>query len=140
MVSNLASKQEPQQWPPHKSDKELENEFATYFQEKIDKIQKAFSDKPLYKPTKAEAPKLRRFTPLTERQVHNVITSLKSKSCELDPVPITIFNKLLLKLLPLITKIANTSLTEGIFIQQWKTAIGCPLLKKLGLQPIHANF
>ena len=116
LVTNLTCKQQPQQWPPHKSD--LAEEFATFFLEKIDKIHQALNNKPQYKPTHHAIPKLCRFAPLTEKQVHRVISLLKTKSCELDPVPTTIFKKLLPAILPLITKIVNLSLTEGIFVRQ----------------------
>ena len=58
-----------------------------------------------------------------ENDVHHAIMSLKTKTCELDPVPTTIFKMLLTKILPLITKIVNLSLCQGQFIQDWKTAI-----------------
>ena len=42
--------------------------------------------------------------------------------------------------LPLITKIVNVSLTKGEFHRKWKTTIVQLLLKKIGLDLIHANF
>ena len=77
---------------------------------------------------------------MTEPQVIKTIYTLKSKSCELDPILTTIFKKLLHKLAPLITKIVNVSLTQGKFIKDWKTAVVRPLLKKIGLELIHADF
>ena len=41
--------------------------------------------------------------------------------------------------LPLITKIINILLTQGEFHRQWKTAVVRSLLKKLGLDLLHAN-
>ena len=66
--------------------------------------------------------------------------SLKTKTCELDPVPTTIFKMLIPKILPLITKIVNLSLCQGQFIQDWKTAIVRPLLKKVGVTINHVKF
>ena len=86
------------------------------------------------------APSLRCFAPMMEQQVIKTIHTLKSKSCELDPIPPTIFKKLLNKLAPLITKIVNVSLTQGEFSKDWKTAVVRPLLKKISLELIHANF
>ena len=43
-------------------------------------------------------------------------------------------------LLPVITKIINLSLQNGIFADQWKCALVHPLLKKLGLELIFQNF
>ena len=46
----------------------------------------------------------------------------------------------MLKALPLITKIVNVSLGEGLFIHDWKTAVVRPLLRKQGLEVINSNF
>ena len=94
----------------------------------------------MYTPTSANPPKLQEFKPLEEKDVHQVIMSLRTKTCELDPIPTTIFKMMLPGILPLITKIVNLSLGQGQFIQAWKTAIVQPLLKKEGLQLIMSNF
>ena len=88
----------------------------------------------------ANPPKLQEFKLLEEKDIHQVIMSLKTKTCELDPVPTTIFKMMLPAILPLITKIVNLSLCQGQFIQAWKTAIVRPLIKKAGLQLIMSNF
>ena len=123
LVNNLTTKQQPQQWPPHKSEEDLAEDFAQFFLDKITKIREVLKDKPVYMPTPNDAPKLQRFTLLKEEDVHKVVMSLKTKSCELDPIPTTTFKKLLPAILPLITKIVNLSLSEGQFIRFWKTAI-----------------
>ena len=119
---------------------DLAEDFAQFFLDKITKIREALKDKPVYMPTPNDAPKLQRFSPLKEEDVHKVVMSLKTKSCELDPIPTTTFKKLLPAILPLITKIVNLSLSEGQFVRSWKTAVVWPLLKKLGLQLIKSNF
>ena len=43
-------------------------------------------------------------------------------------------------MLPLLTKIINLSLTEGLFAEEWKAAIIHPLLKKPGLDVICRNY
>ena len=70
----------------------------------------------------------------------NAINSLKSKSYELDTIPTHILKQMMPTVLPLINKIVNISLTKGEFHRNWKTAIVLPLLKKIGLDLIHANF
>ena len=77
---------------------------------------------------------------MTEGDVLKVISSLKSKSCELDAIPTTIFKTLMLTIIHLITKIVNISLGEGQFIRVWKTVMVRPLLKKLGLEIINPNL
>ena len=44
------------------------------------------------------------------------------------------------KILPLITKIVNMSLGDGIFCREWKTTVVRPLLKKFGLELIFPNY
>ena len=46
----------------------------------------------------------------------------------------------LLQLLLTITRIVNLSLTEGIFSDNWKTAIVRPLLKQLGVELKHNKY
>ena len=118
----------------------MAEEFATHFQGKIDKIRDLLKDKPQYTPTTEEVPELRWFAPLTEKQVSDVITCLKSKSCELDVIPTSILKLMQPKVTPLITKIVNQSLGDGCFCREWKTAVVRPLLKKLGLALIFTNY
>ena len=140
LINNLTTKQQPQQWPPHKSEEDLVEDFAKFFLEKITKIREALRYKPVYTPTSIDPPKLQGFTSLKDEDVHKVIMSLRTKTCELDPIPTAIFKMLLPAILPLITKIINLSLCQGQFIKSWKTAIVRPLLKKVGLQLIMSNF
>ena len=70
----------------------------------------------------------------------DVITCLKSKSCELDAIPTSILKLMQPKVTPLITKIVNQSLGDGCFCREWKTAVVRPLLKKLGLALIFPNY
>ena len=91
-----------------------------------------------YKPK--TIPKLSRLAAMMEKEVLKVITSLKTKSCEMDAIPTDILNKLTPVVLPLIVKIVNLSLTQGEFCRCWKTAVVRPLLKKVGLALIHSNY
>ena len=140
LMTNLTTKQCERKLPPAKSDQDLAEEFATFFQNKIQKIRDKLSDKPNFTTDRNNSPSFRRFAPMTEQQVIKTICSLKSKSCELDSIPTTIFKRLLNKLAPLITKILNVSLTQGEFSTDWITVVVRPLLKKIGLELIHANF
>ena len=140
LVQNLTSKKAEQEWPEHTSKEELAEDFASYFQGKIEKIRDLLKDKPRYTARPTDAPELVKFAPLSESQVSKIIASLKSKSCELDAILTTIFKKMLRKVIPLITKIVNTSLGDGCFCREWKVAVIRPLLKKLGLQLIHSKL
>ena len=78
LVNNLTTKQQPQQWPPHKSEEDLAEDFAQFFLDKITKIREALRDKPVYMPTPNDPPKLQRFALLKEEDVHKVVMSLKN--------------------------------------------------------------
>ena len=77
---------------------------------------------------------------MTESEVKAIIMTMKSKSCETDPIPTYIFKQLLPSILPTVTKIVNLSLSEGEFCNKWKVAVVQPLLKKVGLELIKFNY
>ena len=103
LVANLMTKQTPTQWPKHKTDEELDEQFVDYFQDKIVKIREALSNKPRYHTTCKDVPHLIKFAPMMEDQVLNAINSLKSKSCELDMIPTHILQQMMPIVLTLIT-------------------------------------
>ena len=130
LVSNLTTKQVDPEWPTHTTDEELAESFASHFKGKIDKIRDLLSNKPVYSPDDLVVPVLNKFTTMSQEEVGSVISSLKSKSCELDPIPATILKVMLPKILPLITKIVNKSLREGAFCREWKTAVVRPITEE----------
>ena len=141
LVNNLTNKPEPQKWPKHNTKEDLAEDFATFFQNKILKIRELFNGMKQYEAiTDSSVPLLRKFAPMTEKQISLIIKQMKSKTCELDDIPTNILKKILPVVCPLITKIVNTSLTNGEFSTKWKTAVVRPLLKKIGLELIKQNF
>ena len=97
-MTNLTSKQCERKLPKSRSHQDLDEEFATFFQEKIQKIWDKLNDKPHFTIDRNNAASFRCFTPMTEQQVIKTIHSLKSKSCELDPIPTTILKNFLTNL------------------------------------------
>ena len=69
-----------------------------------------------------------------------MISSSKSKSCALDPLPACLVSGFIDVLLPSITNMINLSLTSGHFPAEWKMASVLPLLKKRGLNPILKSY
>ena len=122
--------------PQNKNDAQLAEEFTEFFIDKIDKIHQQFH----YISETNDIPQLRKFNPVTESNVEEIINSMHSKSCELDAIPTPLLKRLTHKCLPLITKIVNISLTQGIFSDDWKVAIVRPLLKKVGLALMNKNY
>ena len=53
----------------------------------------------------------------------------------LDPIPTSLIKECLSDLLPLITRIVNSSLCSGVVPPQFKQAVVTPMLKKPGLDP-----
>ena len=89
---------------------------------------------PLYRET------FETFATLTEDDVCMRIGNSKSTSCCLDPIPTPLLKSCIEPLIPVITKIINTSLDSGIFPVSWKEAVVIPLLKKSGLDSVFKNL
>ena len=113
----------------------LPNVFSDYFTEKFRTIRNYF---PLPNPTACPDTSfagnpLLTFESVTDEFVLKIVNNASAKSCELDPIPITLLYENLDILLPTIMNIINTSLTTGIVPRDLKTAIVKPLLKKPSL-------
>ena len=76
--------------PTRRSDKELAEEFASFFLSKIVKIREELDHYPLYQPLKSDIPEFNNFRKLDEDQVRRLVMSTKSKSCKLDPISTTL--------------------------------------------------
>ena len=72
--------------------------------------------------------------------VLKLLTTAPAKSCELDPFPSRLLVRHHLEVVPIITQIANASLTHGEFTSQLKTALIHPLLKNPGIDCIFRNY
>ena len=91
-------------------------------------------------PTTKDIPILWKFAPMSEKEVKEIIMSVKSRCCELDALPTSLLKRMIDVCLPSITKIMNLSLEMGQFTYQWKVAVVRPLLKKLGLDLINKIY
>ena len=141
LINNLTTKPNPTPWPEHSDKEQLANEFADYFHNKILQIRKRFEGiLPHNEPTDDSVPQLRKFAPMTVKEVDLIIKQMKTKSCELDDIPTNILKQMLPQVIGLITKIVNLSLEEGVFSTNWKLAVVRPLLKKIGLELINSNY
>ena len=126
--------------PEGKSNVELVEEFADFFLNKILTIRKQFEDISPYMPTTKDIQILWKFVPMSEKEVKEIIMSMKSKCCELDALPASLLKRMIDVCLPSITKIVNLSLEIRQFTYQRKVAIVRLLLKKLGLDLIKKNY
>ena len=140
MVNTLMGTSSSNPLPKHTSNKELAEEFAGFFMEKIQKIREHLADNPIYKLTGKHTPSLSEFIPFNQLEVRKTILSMKTKSCELDALPTVLLKDCLDEILPTITKLVNMSLQDGVFASGWKTSIIRPLLKKPNLDLILSSY
>ena len=77
---------------------------------------------------------------MTIEEVARLISSMATKSCKLDAISTSLLKQITPSIVHTITKIINISLTQGIFPEEWKTAIVHTLLKKSGCELIPSNY
>ena len=126
--------------PDHTYKEELANQFASFFITKFQKIRDQLDNLPTYCHISSDPPEFLEFELMTEEEVGNIIKDMPAKMCDMDIIPTTLLKDTLPGLLLTITKIANASMTQGVFPSSWKITLVKPLLKKLGLEPIESNY
>ena len=134
LVYRLMGKEKSSPLPDHTDEESLANDFANYFMSKIEKIREELEGYILYKPQGRNVREFSNFRLFSDEDVRTIIMGMKTKSCEMDPIPTELLMKCIVKVLPTITKIINISLRDGFFVDGWKTAIICPLLKSFSLE------
>ena len=81
------------------------------------------------------------FQPVPEQDIRKLILAGNSKCCSLDPIPTTLLKEHIDTLLPSITKIVNTSLANGYFPLELRSATVTPILKKPSLdKEVYRNY
>ena len=126
--------------PDHTDKEEVANQFACFFITKIQKIRHQLDNLPTYSHISTDPPEFLEFEFMTEEEVGNIIKGMPAKMCDMDIIPTTLLKDALPGLLPTITKIANVSMTQGVFPSNWKIALVKPLFKKLGIELIESNY
>ena len=126
-------------FPPFKDKLQLANEMGDFFVKKIsdvharlDEMTEALpsSNSPSSSGGSADVVTMETFAQLSESNVRSSVLISAKKTCLLDPIPTPIVVDCLDALLPVLTKIINTSLMTGRFADDWKSALVNPLLKK----------
>ena len=139
IVNGLIGRTVENPMPESESDKQLAEDFADYFMEKIKKIQDSLSGYQKYKLNHKSTPTFSAFILITEEEAAKLIGNMASKSCKLDPLLTTLLKEILPSVIGPLTKIINVSLTQGIFADTWKVAVIRPLIKNLGLDLLLSN-
>ena len=140
IANKLLFHDEPLPLPPYEDAKLLANDFNTFFIRKIDKIMEnlvptvTHSIDPNYLESSYKMENLLEvFTPIDIEYTKKVLQKNLPKSCELDPIPTSLFKMHSDAIADKITQIINTSLAEGTVSDNLKEAILCPQLKKSNL-------
>ena len=140
IVNNILGTTNEKPLPPSDYKNKLADEFANYFIEKTPKIREQLDSYDKYMPWHKEIPTLSQFDPMTTEEVTRLKSSMATKSCKLDAIPTSVLKQITWSIVHTVTKIINISLTQGIFTEEWKTAIVHPLLKKLGSELTPSNY
>ena len=131
--------------PLHEDKQQLANEMGAFFIRKIANIRSDLDNHPPQvcsvgsNDCKIDLP-ISKFNLLSQQEVNDLIRASNKKICCLDPIPTKLVLDCLYILLPVITKIINYSLEDGVFPPVWKNALVFPLLKKDGLEPVFKNY
>ena len=141
LVSEITGTKSLNPLPPDISEKDLCEQFANFFIEKITKIRDGLAENPKFIPIKTrDIINLNKFEPLSEDEIKGIVRSMPTKSCETDALQTKFIKEGLDKLLPVLAKLINVSLENGVFADKWKTTIVRPLLKKANLDLIPCNY
>ena len=110
MVNTLMGTSSDNPLPHHTSDKDLAEEFADFFLDKIQKIRDNHTENQTYEPTKKITSRFAEFRPFDQTEVKMIILSMKSKLCKLDALPTRLLKECIEDILPTITNLVNISL------------------------------
>ena len=104
---------------------ELGNKFAESFLGKVETIRSSFEPSNTYivdcncnsclPIAKSKPNQFSNFTELTQDEVRSIIMKCANKTCNLDTLPTWLAKDNVDAVLPCVTDIVNSSLTEGIF-------------------------
>ena len=119
------------------SKQSLADDFAKYFESKIDNIRSGIGSRGEINPDIDDGcpASLSAFTLLSDNEVSKLVVSLSSATCYNDPIPTFLGKDCLNMMLPTITRIINLSLEWDKFPLALKSARISPLLKKSTLDP-----
>ena len=93
--------------PPSNDKHRLVDEFANYFIGKIQKIRDQLDQYDKYILWHKEIPILSQFNPMTTEEVAKLVSSMATKSCELDVIPTSVLKQIRPSIVHVITKIIN---------------------------------
>lgn len=144
IIDHLLCRKKPIPLPPCQSEKDLANNFSSFFHNKIVNIRAGLEENDSYDPFQYDNYTVHdgmdSFHEVTQIQVENIIKSSRAKSSRLDPIPTWLLKSVLPSMSGFITLILNKSILTGEFPACLKSAVVTPLIKKISLQPILKNY
>ena len=78
-----------------------------------------------------QVPPLSQFQSATIEEITRLINTMPAKSCSLNPIPTWLLKRLTPHIAPVICKLCNLSLHNGVFPTPLKQALVLPILKKI---------
>eukprot|EP00116_Pleurobrachia_bachei_P000156 sb/3460418/ len=140
----LGKEKVPKQLPTTDEPETLPDKMMQYFTSKIDKIYEKIKEDPAYsadlppipqQPSSHNCPNLSKFKEVSDAELASIIRSMNKKHCPLDPIPSTMVGSSLPELLPIISKIVNRSMSDGVVPTSLKSAVIRPSFKNKDLDP-----
>ena len=110
--------------------------FADFFEQKIRKLRDSLNHRAPVLHDHTVTPcssALDSFSPVTAEAVARIIMRSPSKTSQLDPIPTWLLKSCVEPILPAITDIVNTSLSNGLVPPSLKSAVIFPAIKKPSL-------
>jgi len=95
------------------------DDFASFFEDKVDKVRASTASTPIYDVPYRATPMLEDWTAVTAEEIQKLISSALNKTCELDPAPMWLVKDMRGLLSPFISLLINISLTTGCFPVAW---------------------
>ena len=120
VIYNMTGKCSLNPLPNSDNDKDLADNFANYFIDKVRNIRDQLDEYPKYDP-KEEAKDIPMplgiFNQIAAEDIMSIVGSMASKSCELDVVPTSLFKAILPHLIDTLVRIINAS-EQGVFARK----------------------
>lgn len=136
IIDKLLNKSDRSDTLPDMLEQEAAEAFSNYFSSKIEKIRQGFPDQtnatqPQHSNSQSDV--LACFHLLSEEQVLKLLNRANPTTAVVDPIPTQLMLEFVDTLLPVLTKIINTSIESGTVPEAFKRAAVKPLLKKASL-------
>ena len=128
LVNEITGNKDQNPLSEAKSDKDLADEFAQFFN-KIEKIREQFESLPTYGINNKDVPKLEKFATLSEKNLYKLIMEMPTKLCEIGIIPTKLLKRVPKHCIPTLTRIINLSPNRGKFHEGWKSTVVKLLIK-----------